>query len=575
MKKLSDSERILSASCSGESEDGVKHIGDRKTCLCLFGLALLLCLPLVLWNKNLPNDSATFYSPMIREFADGNYGRAFFPLFPPLFIIVGGLFAKLGFAPFTAAKLASTLFFSLTVFPIFSLGNMLWDRRTALWAVILFLFCDKTLEYAGAGLLDTGKIFFLTTTVYALIRAWRIWDWFSLWALAAGAAGLALVRGEGVFFSLLALMGVMATGVCRKGPWSQKLRLLPILLAVAIALSPWVAYEWKTTGYPVTDSRQIEPIKQVLRKLGLHKDQVISPKPATTLSDQGQNNSIGTPIPRLKRTTGELLIEIGRGFYPSYAILALIGIGLRVRRRLWRPEEWLLLGVILGHTAFLIVVIHIMTFAPLQKRYIIAVLPLMLGWTVSGFTGLDEFLRKHVPWSAKQKFRISLLAILGTILLWDGYNELHHSAAKKLEHEIERDCAHWLTTQGLQYVREDSLRLDSTSLVYHNGRLPILLTVEPQIPFWAGADLVFPSKSIRYSLTGFLSLCEENSIHFVVWDRKLVERCPELENLEKLPASLAIVYDRWRQGKYATVLLAYRPHTQPVSLSPLKTEGPQ
>lgn len=535
---------------------------DALIALYLFGLALLLCLPLLLWNENLPNDTARYYTPMIREFGEGNYGRAFFPLFPPLFIIVGGLFAKLGFAPFSAAKLASALFFVLTVWPVFGLGKMIWGRRTAIWMVVLFLFCDQTLEYSGTGLLDTGKIFFLTLTVYGLIGAWRTWQWTSLWTVACGTSGMALIRGEGIFFSLLALLVLIILGVCHRRTWFKKLRVLPVLLVFGMTLSPWLMYEWKTTGYPVTDSRQITSIISLLQTLGLHRDPREFTNPENSPNDSTHSKDLGTPIPAQGQNLTELAISVGKGFYAPYAILALIGIGMRVKRRLWQPEEWFLLGAILCHTAFFIIVLHVLISAIVSKRYIIAVLPLLLGWTETGLRGLVEFIRQRFDYARNTRWCISLFAVLGIILLWDGYNELHHSGDNRLANEIKRDCGHWLSTEGRRYLPKDAQPLASTSNNYHNGRLPVLLTANLQVAFWAEADNVTLRKNSLYSLSDVMTMCQTNSVHFVVWDRMLVDRCPELANLENLPASFAVVYDKWRQEKYATVLLAYLPNTQ-------------
>ena len=57
-------------------------------------LALLLCLPMILFDNHPKKDASMYYLPMIRQFAAGNWDHAYYPMVPPLLPTVGGLLAS-------------------------------------------------------------------------------------------------------------------------------------------------------------------------------------------------------------------------------------------------------------------------------------------------------------------------------------------------------------------------------------------------------------------------------------------------------------------------------------------------
>jgi len=507
-------------------------------------LGFLVCLPLVLLDQCPGTDTGKFYSAMIREFGDGNPEGAFHPRIAPLMIVVGGMFARLGIEAFTAAKLTSALFFGLTVIPLFRLADLVWGRRTACWASVMYVLCSRLIRYGGAGGLTTGKAFFLTLMVYGLVLTWRRRNWAGTWATGLGAAGLALIRPEGVYFSVLGLLCfpfLALTGSSDRRAW------LKVSVAVCVAtlcVCPWIAYQIRACGYAVTDTRQIGMISTLYEFAG------ITPRGRMPLVDEfreGLGDVPGGLIPVdycSPPTLGNLIEETWKGFYPQYAVFTLIGLCLICHRGHWRKEDSLLFGWTLLHSAFLVICLHILRGSYVQKRYVIAVLPLTLGWAATGLQATVQYARKHWAFLNRARGMEAVVCVCVIALLWDGYGKLHRSPERRLRMRMERECAEWIRTQGRSLVPPDAPRLVSSLKSYHNGRAPILVAARAEIPFLAAADCVWLTEDRAVvSLPRLKDLCRLAGVHFIVWDDALPIYCPDLSDLEALPPGFRLLFD--------------------------------
>ncbi len=244
-------------------------------CLLLAVIAMLLCLPAVLLDKTPANDVASRYAPMVRELAAGNWDRVLLARVQPLMIIgAAALTALFGLDPYLALKIESALFFALTVFPLYFLYRRAFGMAVARWSIPGFILCSRILRYAGAGLRETGKIFFLILGLYGLICFVQNRSWRGALYIALGAAGLSLVRGEALIFAIMLLLGLLATDVVRHGQKAQCTIQFPRRAIAACTLwlllmAPWMAYQYRVTGYPVTDFRQAVVIYDAARQLGI------------------------------------------------------------------------------------------------------------------------------------------------------------------------------------------------------------------------------------------------------------------------------------------------------------------
>ncbi len=260
---------------------------EQRFCWLFVGLAVVLCMPMILLDKLPPHDVSERYAPMVRELAAGNWDRAFMPRIQPLLVILSALPARLGLHPFTALKLTSVLLFALGVFPIFHLSKRIFNPSVARWTVFAYVFCAKLMQYAGDGLRETGKILFLLTALYGLFEfgrsqhKWRCAAWIGL-----GAAGMALVRGEPMFYAALALVLLLGMDTVLRRDNRFRLQVpLRALAALGIFLlltGPWIYYQFRLIGYPVTDFRQAVIIYRVSRHFGIP----LPPPRVTNLEDK-------------------------------------------------------------------------------------------------------------------------------------------------------------------------------------------------------------------------------------------------------------------------------------------------
>ena len=516
---------------------------DLRFCLQLASVALLLTLPAVLLPTWVSTDSSTLYTPMIREFAAGNWSHAFYPMGPPAFLVFGGILAATGISALTAAKLASALFYAATVFPVFYLNRLVWGRRTAVVTVWLFILCSRLLRYAGLGLLDTGKTFFLVLTVYGVFNFARDPRWRATWVVAAGAIGLALIRGEGVVFSLIALVALVIVALrCarpsdrRKALW----RTAAAILLFAAGIAPWLAYEYRTTGFPVTDQRQIRFVRPLMN--GGTAAMPVDPAISLAGGDLGKRiDGERQPTP-LQRFWDRMVIELFKGFFPPYLVLIVPVLVWRWRRRLDEPRHRLLLGCAVLHTVVLIGVLGGMS---VQKRYVIAALPLVLGWAATGWIALTAAIRNHR--AGNRRLVIALTAVVVVILVWDGTKKIRPESKERKQEwrQVVVGAAAWLRSEGRELLPANLPPIESTLLCYHNGRRPVVLTNFSQLTLLAEADLVQPS-SYRYqrtfSVAELLDLCFLKQVDYVVADRHLRQQVPDLEQAESLGRVLVPCY---------------------------------
>ncbi len=550
----------------------LKTLTERQVLLALMGLAFVLCLPMIILNDFPGHDTSRYYSAMIREFGVGNWERAFYHMIPPLFPVVGGIFAMMGFAAFTAAKIASTLFFCLALLPLYYLHKLVWDRRVATVACLMFVFCSRLLRYAGAGILNSGKIFFLTLTVYALAKFIKERSWRSSLLCGAGAAGLTLIRGEGVIFAVLALIGLAVAALWRRPTAEERNLLAPAKLMAAVLvfltlISPWLIYEYRHTGYFVTDSRQIETLNRLRRALGWQKQRPpdeVPQKARAGRTDQAESSgrdSTGHPVSASQERTSNWLRmfdEIFKGSYPLYLILVIPVIIWRLRRQEWSRWESYVLAWVAGHT------LCFLSLRFIEKRYIIAAMPLMFGWGALGVLAGYRFLLRKLPQRGALLANI-LIGIAVCSLVWDGTKKTrpHFTLEKRRGKEAVHDTARWLRETGRQRVPERYTRLKSSLPVYHNGRLPVLCSLDPVITFLAESDQTGPPANASMTLAQLQTFCAEHRANFIIVDRAMLKIFPGLGNLENLPKDFSIEYAKWRHLKRPVWVIGYKPNLKP------------
>ena len=544
---------------------------DLRLPLLLFAAALVIGLIATTLVQHPDNDPASRYIPMIREMAAGNWDRAFHPRIQPLFILVGAGFASLGLTPFAAAKAASVLFYALTVFPAYWLYRRFFAPREMLWGLLYCLSFPYLLRYSLVGLRDSANTFFIVCLAVGLVAFYRDRRWTAVAGTALAAAGMTLTRGEsvvhaGLGLALLAGMALLAPAADRRRDLAK---VAGGILLFAIAISPWVIYCQRTTGWPVTAAQEIPALRKLEQISGIrlhgetrlpeHETIRLAASPAApVLSSPQQEQESATATPKhslfsFKETLGVI---------PFYLTLAAAGMLLRRRRGAWSKGESLLLGLFIGIEMIIICLVCGTGGDYLGKRYLGGAMPLVLGWAGVAMTALWAWIQQTLAsplwrWPALLACVVSLTS--GT---WDGLTPARWGLTPKKQERWkgEIEAAAWIQKHRTEQIASGDTPLASTLLVYHNGQMPILFggKAASRIAGLSGADMLVPEKGSIWDLETLRGHARTTRLHFLIWNRELACICPELQDPERLPPDL-VICGRWGSGKYPIIILGFRP----------------
>jgi hypothetical protein len=510
-------------------------------------LAVLLTLPAVILARDAGVDCSNWYAPMMRELAAGNWAGAFHPRIPPLFVISGVGLIFLGLSPFIAAKLASALWFAVGVLPVYGLQRQVFGHRVAALATLLYVLCTRLQRFAVEGIKDSAKTTLLVAMVWALLLVWQRPSWWRIAGVAVSGALLALVWSGGSVLLLLALGAVLWRDlrgrlVGRQAGWRWPWRTVAAGVLALTLLGPWLAYVRHATGLPLAEARHAE----VLRRLGVGM-----------VVDRIQQ----TPaMPRDPTRHQFSLAEVFKGLYPPYLLLLLPVLFWRWRRRQLAGQEWALLGLIIAFLILLQISVGWMS-----KRYVAAVLPLMLGWTAIALALSWQWLRER-GWQRALTWGPIILFLA---VLWDGAKPIIPPDTAKRRNDLDSvyACAQWLRDHGQEAVLPGDQPLPSTDLYYHSGRLPVIIADNPAVAMLADCGL-FPARQLYLHLPTLLAMAQIKQVRFIVWSKELVDRCPALADLDALPPELTLAFDDRGRGPGGKVILRFQPSPTPATPTP-------
>ena len=249
----------------------IKLTGWRFPCL-IFVLSLLLCTSLSSLNDIPERDVACRYAAMAEAFAAGDWTYAFHPRIPPLLPCCAGVVAWLtGCSGFVAAKTVSILFFAACVFPLYGIFLRTFNENIARWGCVLLMFSSHLLRIAVSGLRDSSKGLAIIIACYAILCIWQQRTKLAgyLWC-ACGAALLTLTRGDCVLYALLFLATIFVFELYRRGAFFFPWRTVMALFVYLLCLSPQLAYNYRTIGYPVPEVRYGMILNKLEHRLGLN-----------------------------------------------------------------------------------------------------------------------------------------------------------------------------------------------------------------------------------------------------------------------------------------------------------------
>ena len=584
---------------------------DQPTRKIIFKLVLIgagICLPLFFFVIEPDNDFAGRFGFMIRDLASGEWSSGFDPWFPPLYFLLSSFLTWLGLPAFSAAQLVIAVFFVGGVIPLYYLFRSIYGARIAWWACCLYLLCPNLVRHVqGGGTLEEMVAAVLiagVTSIYFFYHTNREWPL----ALGVGviAAVLALTKEESLVYALFLLAILLVCEIYKKWNTTRFIHRLPIKTVAAFGLflvliSPWVAYEYHKTGYPVTSKFQvmgIEKVKNILQaqngktdsgKIAIASRRISSPSlrldagfpnasfpkgietgafPATAIS-------ISSIFSDFKETHwdrvdwGFSVNNLWNGFFHIYLVFAIGGALCLVVRGKWRRMDTLLL---LGIFAFLavyfemrVVKTHNENLMRMQERHISVIMPFILGWTATGASALHDLTRRTLF----RRFKVVSKMIVGLfiiVLVWDCYITVRDVFEKEewRAKQAKLACAEWLITEGRALVPSgyEPLSYDpsKTWRNFRSGNLPIIGVDDPTIPYYAHAEHVEMTRYKRWR--HYRSRAKKDKLNFLIWGEGEKELFPGVwNNYEKVPSDFVVVNDKWKDLEEEPMLvLGYKPN---------------
>ena len=216
--------------------------------------------------------TANVYAAMARALASGAYAEAFHPSIPCLNVILSRFFTLAGMGPDVAMSAVSCMFYVATIPFVYLLLKCFLPDEPSAFGAVLFACAPKVIRFSCAGLIDSGKVFFLVAGLYFSCRL--VQERFRSYRMAVGfglaLGGLSLARSEGignacVLFGCTALFWMWTA-------WREK-RVLPIppllttVAAWALALLGRAWINWHFCGRFIFDGRIHDGLNQLFAAL--------------------------------------------------------------------------------------------------------------------------------------------------------------------------------------------------------------------------------------------------------------------------------------------------------------------
>ncbi len=506
----------------------------------------------ILFSDNIPMDVSNYYGPLVYEFSQGNFERAFFHSIPPLVPTLAGLISWLVGDPFMSLQLVSAIFFLLGLWPLRLLLHRLLPQDLIPWGYLLYITCPRLLRYVTMGILEGPKTFFILFMVERTVCYMEKRNLKYLFHMTLGMAGLCLTRGEGVgYFPLFCLFIFVAhlAPLKKLRNVSQEvfhklflatIRVFLFVFATLAICSPWIYYEYQVTGFPCFDSRQAQYGVILAQKLGWSKLGYHSANeyPEGTAILSSEHN-----IRDLKRYVSKTI----DGFFLPFLLVIPFGIRKRWKSKKWNWIDNLLLLVIFYNYFLFLEVAHI------KKRYIAPTIPFSLHWTLLGaqifLAKLDKltfFLREkwsHKLWSFSRVF----IVIFITICVWDSMSQLR---SYLLSDKIDKRVGTWIrgNEQHLNFNETIPLKPENRGSVYHNGRPLVLATTLSEFAYFARSDLVQINYSRLYPYEIFAKFCQKKNVDIVLVEKIFLTSCPDFFKKNK---HFSLVPSTWDKENFS------------------------
>ncbi len=516
------------------------NTSDYYIVFAMFAMAFFFCLPAIILVDVPTRDTSYFYTPMIRAIARGDWEHSYFPMIPPLFSTLGGLLSRILFLDaFTAGKIISALFFSLTVFPLYFIKKQIFSKQVAIVATCLFICCSRLIHYGTSGGIDTAKMFFIVLFVYSFLEFIYSQNWKILFVMSISLAGMSLSRGEGIAISLFFILIPFLFEISKK-----KLPVKSIIVGclMFVLLTPWMIYEYKTVGFPVTDSRQIGYIYKIGDIFNIElvsKNSILAKKSQNLLKYENEINIQNTKIQsdntqnsisslqKLEVLWKKLFLEFWKGLYPFYFIFAIPVLLKKIKKKDFSKKEKLLIIIFVIHT---FIILGVVSFTFTQKRYIIQAMPLLLGWSAIAFISIFSYFENKKLSQVYKNLMVCFIAIFITLSLNSGIKCVSPFSKKR---NIEKEYKYKKISKIINNINFGKISepLKTTKFHYANGGFPRVLASEGRVACMSFSEHIDFNFTLTVSLKQLNKLCEIQKVNIILYDEILKNFCPELDKV--------------------------------------------
>jgi len=491
-----------------------------QTRIILFSLGLLIVSALVslVWNDCIGNDAAGYYVPMAELFAEGRYDLAFNSVIPPLVPLLAGIVTKvLPVSGFTGLKIVSALFMCLGMLPMYLLTRRLVPKEQAAWGCVLYAVCAQVIRFGVTAQLTSAKFFLVLCLIERCISVYEKLTLKKVVTMGVAMALLALCRTEGIFYLIFVFAAIMLAPF--KMQVSTGERLKRVLLAGGVLIgtclviwTPWLVYEYRTTGYAVLDSRQMVIVDALRSVVGIGSAEQPG-HPTEALPDEPANEPAREMY---AQTLGEKLGETLDGLYIPYLPLVFIAlISCKKQGRLGYLDTWLLCAAMYN---ILVIWAASTQGPPVLKRYIFPSALFLMPYAVLGWIALKAWLAETQS-STVQFWVTGVLCAVIVVSVADGLKQVTDSFRGK--YVVDKTIGLWLK----DHAHELDLHVTPANIPQgkapglHTGRSLVLSAAFPQIACWAEAQHVEIDRRTEKSMQTLISFCRSFEVDVLIVDK--------------------------------------------------------
>lgn len=459
-----------------------------QTRIIQFSLTLLVLCAAVsfVWNDCIGNDAAAHYIPMAELFAEGKFAFAFDPMIPPLVPCLAGVVTTvLPITGFLGLKIVSAVFMCLGMIPMYHLSKRLVPKEQAAWACVLYAVCAQVIRFGITAQLTSAKFFLVLWLIERCISVYEKVTLRRVITMGVAMSLLALCRTEGIFYLVFVFAALVLSPFRIQASAGERFRRMPVAWSVLVGTclviwAPWLAFEYKTIGYPVLDSRQVA----ILDILGVPGSARAVSQAESTLDSLPEASCQEPAVNPYSQTLGVKLGETLDGLYMPYLPLVFIGFAsLRRRKAFGYLEAWLVSAAFYG---IAVIWLASMEGLPVLKRYVFASALLLMPYAVGGWVFILDWMKEKRGDQARG-YVIVIAVIVAVVSVVDGEKQVIDSLRGK--YHIGRECGRWIKSHAEELdpnvTPSDASLAD---LTHWTGRSLVVASAFPQTACWAQAQ---------------------------------------------------------------------------------------